>query len=266
MEFFTGDLHGEWDIAKLKSSKDNEFTRDDDLFISGDFGLIWNFKEEKTCKFWRDWLTNKKYRIFFVPGNHENYDRLFSDEFPEIDMFGGKVRYISKNIFMLQTGYVYTIKDKKIFAFGGAQSIDKINRINHITWWEQEIPSASEFFRGMKKLEEVNFDVDIVISHATHSDMFKRIKPIIDKKVIDDNKENGYEIVGLLDKMEDPLLKMLQEFKERLTYKLWVCGHYHNNCFSSEEKTAILYNLVIPYDKLKAIVDNGKDNFFLQKV
>lgn len=248
MIYHTGDLHGEWDISKLSNSKTKFITKDDLLIVSGDFGLVWNFKYEKSCKHWRDWLDEKPYDTLFCDGNHENFDRLLSDEFPFVEKFGGIVKQISKKIFELQTGHIYTIQGKKVFVFGGAQSIDKFDRVSHIDWWSQEIPSASIFFKGMRTLEEHGNKVDLVISHATHRDCFE--------------KAVGF-MPTIAMKEEDPLLGMLQTIKETIQYDLWVCGHYHLNCFDGKNKTAMLYNLIVSYDRLKEIVDRDKDTIGL---
>lgn len=251
MIFFTGDIHGEHDISKLNKKNTKFITRDDILIISGDFGLVWNFKYEESCKYWRDWLDKKEYPILFCDGNHENFDRLLSDEFSEIEMFGDKVKQISENIFELQTGHIYNIQDKKIFVFGGAQSIDKFDRIPHISWWEQEVPSCSLFYKGLENLNKIGNKVDIVLSHATHKDCFNKavhMMPLIE------------------DKEEDPLLKMLQTFRETIEYDLWICGHYHLNCFDSESKTAILYNNIISSDELIKLINRNEDSFYIKKL
>lgn len=252
MIYLTGDIHGEYDISKLNNNKNTFFGSNDYLIITGDFGLVWDFKSEKTSKHWRDWLDKKVYTTLFIPGNHENYDRLLSDEFSEVDMFNGKVKQISKKIFMLQTGHIYIIDGKKVFTFGGAESVDKDQRKAHISWWVQEIPSYVEFYNGLKVLEDNDNEVDLVISHAVHLECFTKLNKYL---------PNTYR-----DKEKDPLTIMLQSIKDTLKYKLWVCGHYHLNCYDAGSKTVILYNLVVSYDELKVIVDKGKQSFLLNKL
>jgi Icc-related predicted phosphoesterase len=252
MIFHTGDLHGEHDISKLNKKNTEFITRDDVLIISGDFGLVWNFKAEKTSKHWRDWLDKKEYKILFCDGNHENFDRLLSDEFPEVDMFGDKVKQISENIFELQTGHIYNIQGKKIFVFGGAQSIDKFYRTPHVSWWSQEIPSCSMFYNGLENLKNIGNNVDIIISHATHRDCFN--------KAISMMPAIGIEVE------EDPLIKMLQTFRETVNYDLWVCGHYHLNCFDGESKTVILYNNIMSSEELIKTINKNEDSFYIKKL
>lgn len=251
MIYYTGDIHGEHDISKLNNKNTKFITRDDVLIVSGDLGLVWNFKDEKSCKHWRDWIDQKIFPVLFCDGNHENFDRLQSDEFPEIDMFEDKVKQISKNIFELQTGHIYTIQGKKVFVFGGAQSIDKLDRIPHVSWWEQEIPSCSTFYKGLENLKNNGNKVDIIISHATHKDCFDKAVCLM-------------PVIG--DREEDPLVKMLQVFKETVEYDSWICGHYHLNCFDGESKTVILYNMIMSNDELRRIVDRNEESLYLKKL
>lgn len=41
-------------------------------------------------------------------------------------------------------GMIYTIDDKKIFTFGGAEMEDKEHRIENISWWNEELPVENE--------------------------------------------------------------------------------------------------------------------------
>ena len=166
-------------------------------------------------------------------------------------MFGGIVKQISKKIFMLKTGNVYEIEGKKIFAFGGATSIDKANRIPFVSWWPQEVPTMTDYRIGMENLDKVNKVVDIIFTHATHNDCYEKtisLLPVLE------------------DKIGDPTISMLQSFRETIDYGLWVGGHYHLNCYDYESRTAILYNLVISYDELKKIVDSKRDSFLISRL
>ena len=80
--WITGDIHGN----PQRFSTDNfpeqkEMTKDDVVIILGDFGLVWDYSgENKTEKYWLDWLENKPFTTLFVDGNHDNFDRL--DDYP----------------------------------------------------------------------------------------------------------------------------------------------------------------------------------------
>ena len=44
-------------------------------------------------------------------------------------------------------------------------------RINHLSWWADELPTSAEMKRGIRELEKANYDVDFVISHCLPQDV-----------------------------------------------------------------------------------------------
>ena len=80
MIYITGDCHGDWKRFSMDSFPEQQgMTRDDFVIVCGDFGLWNNDKTEK----W--WLAEKNFTGRFVDGNHENFDRLYGDEFDIVD-------------------------------------------------------------------------------------------------------------------------------------------------------------------------------------
>ena len=45
----------------------------------------------------------------------------------------------------------------------------KLFRVNHVSWWEEEMPSANEMERGMENLNKVDNTVDYIITHCCSS-------------------------------------------------------------------------------------------------
>ena len=131
-------------------------------------------------------------------------------------------------------------------------SVDRAHRTPYKSWWPEEIPDPSLFRLGIETLKKNENRVDYILSHATHRDCYLKARDLMPSGL-------SYDDV-------DPLLNMLQGFKETVSYDLWVCGHYHLNCFDAESNTAILYNLVMPSDELEGIVKKGKDTFCLKKL
>lgn len=165
MIFVTGDTHANIDIGKLSVKnfpKQKELSKDDYLIVCGDFGLVWDGSAREM--WWQDWLTEKNFTTLWIDGNHENFDIL--REFPQTEKFGGVVREIAPDIFHLERGQVLTIDGKKIFVMGGARSHDKEYRIEHISWWEQEMPSREEMERAIESLDKHQWKVDYVLTHC----------------------------------------------------------------------------------------------------
>lgn len=235
MIFITGDCHADWKkFSKERFPEQAEMTRDDFVIVCGDFGL-WH--DDKTERWWFKWFEEKNFTVLFVDGNHENFDRLYS-EFEVVYFHGGKAHKIRDNVYHLMRGYVFDLCGKKFFAFGGARSHDiqdgvlnfedyksakdlvkdynkrtaagQMLRINHISWWEQEVPSEEEMQRGIKNLQKAKFKVDYVITHT----LPQSIITCIYGKNSDIDKTSQY-----FDELLDKGLK----------FKKWMCGHLHQD-------------------------------------
>jgi len=223
MIYITGDVHGEIDITKFNMKHfpaQKQMTKKDYVIIAGDFGCIWS--GGKQDKYWLDWLESKNFTTLFVCGNHENFDLL--NEYPVTEWSGGKVHQIRPSIYHLMRGQVFMIDGLKIFTFGGATSVDKKYRKEFTSWWKEEVPSQAEFDEGMKNLKNHNMTVDIVITHTAPTE-------VIEKLFLD------------LDKINDPTNIMLNQFKEKINFKQWFFGHFHEN--KTMGKFTVLYNSFI---------------------
>lgn len=121
MIYITGDTHA--DFTRFNTDnfpQQKQMTKDDYVIICGDFGGVWRKANE--TDHWLKWLSAKPFTTLFVDGNHENFDML--NAYPVEDWNGGKVHKITHSVIHLMRGQVFLIDDKKIFAFGGAQSHD----------------------------------------------------------------------------------------------------------------------------------------------
>lgn len=252
-------------------------TKDDYVVICGDFGGVWDFKgESPEEKYNLDWLESRNFTTLFVPGNHENYDRLVGindkkaldswifkglsdvkknrilNGYPQKEWHGGIVREIRPSVLMLERGYVFDIDGCKCFAFGGARSHDisggilkaeefeskklankeaerwnlegKTFRVNHISWWEQEMPEQMEMERGWAMLEDEKYKVDFIFSHDC---------PASDK----------YFILRVNE--PDELNRYLEQVKQKAECKKWFFGHYHENMMIPGGKDLLLYEQIV---------------------
>ena len=85
MIWVTGDIHGELRKLTVKNFPEQKEMTDGQennfVIICGDFGLIWDWcGENKSEKYNLDWLEDKPFTTLWVDGNHECFDRLYSDE------------------------------------------------------------------------------------------------------------------------------------------------------------------------------------------
>lgn len=222
-------------------------TKEDYVIICGDFGGVWNREvENKEEKHLLDWLEEKPFTTLFVDGNHENFDRLYS--YPVELWHVGKVHKIRPSVIHLMRGQIYEIDGKSFFTFGGASSHDiesgildpedpdfkekkkwldrewRSYRVNHITWWAQELPSEKEMQEGRANLAAHDNQVDFIVTHccATSTQM------LIDEQKLKPDIETDY----------------LEEIKQTIQFKKWFFGHYHDNRNVSKKEILIYEQFV----------------------
>lgn len=229
MIYVTGDTHASFERLSTKNfPEQKEMTKDDYVIILGDFGGVWNFQSSgKRELYWLNWLEDKPFTILFIDGNHENYDRLYA--YPVKEWNGGFIHEIRSNIFHLMRGQVFTIQGKTFWTFGGASSRDILDgileltdprvrewrkkgyffRINHLSWWERELPSIEEMLEGLENLKKYNNKVDFILTHCTAS--------------------STQDLMGEGLFQTDILTEYLEEIKSKAEYGYWLFGHYHIN-------------------------------------
>jgi hypothetical protein len=220
MIYVTGDTHGNIDHFQYKCSK---LTRGDYLIVCGDFGFVWDGSFGEVSN--RIWLNSSPYTILFVDGNHENHEQLSRYN---IDTWhGGKIHYISNNIIHLMRGQVFTIDGTTIFTFGGADSVDKANRIEHVSWWRDEMPNTSEYEAGLANLERYNNTVDYIITHCCSRRTFNSIS-------------QWAQLIPIYTVIND----YFEVLESTVKFKHWYFGHYHEDG-RVDDKHTVLYNDII---------------------
>lgn len=250
MIFVTGDTHGDFSerFSKKYFPEQKELTRDDIIIVCGDFG-IWHDNPQE--RYWLDWLAGKSFTICFCDGNHENFDRLYSDEFKIVNFYSGSAHKIRDNIYHLMRGEIYDFEGKKFFVMGGASSHDiqdgildlenftseqafqdtynrmcrenKMFRVNHYSWWEEELPSDEEIDRAKINLTKSGNKVDYIISHSAPTSIVKNVL--------------GY-------KEHDAATDFLQYVKRTCEFTHWYFGHYHRD-FAIDDRFTAVYRKII---------------------
>ena len=254
MIYLTGDTHGDFRRFSTRIfPEQKQMTKDDYVIILGDFGGVWSADpEEPMEKYWLDWLEKEKpFTTLFIDGNHENYDRLYT--YPVREWKGGKVHEIRPSVLHLMRGQIFRLCGKTFFTLGGASCHDiedgifeaddpelkRIHRmaakgypeyqdlryrVNHVSWWAQELPSEEEFREADLNLQKAGYDVDFILTHCLPTSLHLSAG------------EGRYEA--------DALTDYLEQVREHTTYKYWFCGHYHwdHNITDSEK---ILYSQIV---------------------
>ena len=239
--FITGDTHGDFSRFSKKTFPGRKnLTKKDYMIICGDFGGVWNDSAEQRHNL--DWLDSLPFTTLFITGNHENYDML--EKFDKSEWHGGIVQYIRPSVLHLTRGQVFEIDGKKFFTMGGASCHDiqdgvldpddplfaikyrRLNRrgayfrVNHFSWWEQELPNETEYQTARENLEKNHWSVDYIITHCAPT-------PIQD-------------LVGNETHTANALTDFLEEISQRCRFQLWFFGHYHQNLMI-KDKYILLY-------------------------
>ena len=215
MIYIIGDTHGEnsyWKMSNNYFAKQGlpKPTADDTLIHVGDLGFIWDLPNNitKTELYLKDWASQKPWTLLTAGGNHENWDRVL--KLPLVPWPGGELAYkYTDNVFYAIRGGTYEIEGKTFFFIGGASSHDKQFRVENVSWWEDEIPSMKEMDQGVAALDEVNMEVDYVVTHTF-----------------------PWEVINVLHHSTStcPVASYLNQLlRFGLKFKDWYGGHFHRD-------------------------------------
>lgn len=248
--FYTGDTHGDFSrFSERAFPQQRALTKDDYVIICGDFGGVWAQTTQQN--YWLEWLDARPFTTLFVTGNHENYDLLSS--YPAEEWNGGVIQRIRPSVIHLTRGQVFDIAGSRYFTMGGASCHDvqdgileptdplfKVKfarlrrknaffRVNHMSWWKEELPSAEEYETARRNLDACAWTVDYVITHCAPTSIQELL-------VGDEHDVNA-------------LTDFLQEVSEKARFRYWFFGHYHNalggKSLSIKSKYFFLYKDII---------------------
>ena len=222
MIYVTGDTHGDW----------NRFLRDilpcaagwgagDTLIVCGDFGFVFYPEQTASEAEALRMMSELPFTVAFCDGNHENFPRLYA--YPEATWQGGRVHRLADNIVHLMRGECYTVEGKRILAMGGGTSIDRAFRREGISWWPQEMPSATEYSHCRKTIASVKREVDYIISHAAPMHIMQTLR-----------FQPGNEA---------PLNQFLEELRLDVRYDRWYFGHLHMDRAFAGSITGLMFDV-----------------------
>ena len=221
MIYVTGDMHGEEERLYSRSMK--KLSEGDTLIVCGDFGFVWDgsAKEKKILEY----LGSRKYNVCFIDGTHENFDLLVKCRMTVWN--GGKVHRVSGNLFHMMRGQIFTIEGYRIFTFGGGESTDREMRTEHISWWKEEMPTPAELEEGAKAIDEVDCDVDFIITHEPPS-IVKSTMLLRAGETDSVNKLNGY----------------FEQLNRVCKFKHWYFGSMHEDRIITNVHTAVFEDVI----------------------
>ena len=243
--FITGDTHGDFRRFLPDIFYEQEhMTKEDLVLVCGDFGGIWHGDPQDDAGL--DWLEDRPYTTAFVLGNHENYDAYKG--YPKEEWHGGQIQRIRPSVLHLMRGQVYELGGRKLFTMGGASSHDiqdgilepddpdfekkfrqleqrgALFRVNHRSWWKEELPSEEEYGEAKANLEKAGWAVDYIVTHCAPTSIQNALL-----------REHS---------APDALTDFLEEVSQRCRFKYHFFGHYHSNQVI-QQKYVLLYEQIL---------------------
>ena len=229
MIYATGDTHREFCRFEPQNfPEQKQMSREDYVLILGDFGAVWDGHRQDRQKL--DWLEALPYTTLFIDGNHENFDLL--QKYPVEEWHGGKVHFVRPHVIHLMRGQCFEIDGRTFCTMGGASSHDMpggvLNphsldyeemafalkqsgiryRVDHRTWWRQELPSAGEYEEARRTMKRIGWKSDYILTHCAPS------------SISDLLSDGTYAHDTLTDFLEN-------EVRAKMHYRHWLFGHYH---------------------------------------
>ncbi len=200
---YLGDIHGRLDVFhKLRS-----VVTDQDIIIQvGDFGI-------DTGDILRGWNRvfgiNFPCPVYFIDGNHENFDT--------IDAWGkNEVTEVANGLFYIPRGMVMKINGQRMGFLGGGPSIDKYWRVEGQSWWPQELITDEDVDRLL--INAGSEPLDVLVTHAAPTEVNLRHFGRLDLR--EWYLPNGWQ---------DYCSAKVEFVIEFLKPKLHVCGHMHRS-------------------------------------
>lgn len=222
---FSGDTHGNFDQVMwlIKRAKKEGA---DAIFVLGDFGIWDHLDDGKFTDLCSRDAKRSGVSVYFLPGNHENYDLLeqYERECPRDD--DGFV-ILKEGVLYSPRAHRWTWNGVRFLSLGGAYSVDKYWRVQsdegeirhammresmgrvltrrhryalakgQMSWWHQEEITETERDRAMEGGE-----VDVMLTH----DKPRESRPEWNRKDLDECWPNQQKIQDVVEKTQPALL------------------------------------------------------------
>lgn len=202
--FVTGDCHGRFERL-WRFIKKFDLSEGDTIIVCGDMRLYWN-KDMRDAKYSiRQYEENcNGVQLWWIDGNHENFDII--NKLKEYDMIE-----CSPHITYIGRGVCMDTEIGTMLFIGGADSVDKMLRTEHLSWWADEAVTEDN-------IAGIHGHYDYVFSHACPRSVFNDNRAFL--CTLNNINENN-----AIHKSED----VLEKLKGQITYDHWYFGHYHVN-------------------------------------
>lgn len=214
--FVTGDIHGDINCIIDFIEKFN-LKEGDNIIVLGDVALAWRKDKSdydfKTHEYER-WC--RGVHLWWIDGNHENFDIIKSWNYEKHGIYNN-----TEHIHYCSRGSILNINGKKALCIGGADSVDKMFRTKHLSWWEDETITDED-------IEGITGHYDYVFTHCCPYSVFNPNRAFL-CTLTNINENNAiHSSEYILDKLIN-----------NITYDKWYFGHYHVNKKLDDKHTCL---------------------------
>lgn len=173
-----GDWHGERGpaFAAIKRATEEGIEM---IIQLGDFGIWGGYSGLSYLDDINYRLQSANRTLFFVAGNHENYDLIDSWEKLNPRSTNGHV-YVRSNILYIPRGNVWKWGNKRFLGLGGAVSIDKARRVPGRSWWWQEAITNEQMAFAVSNAAGKQIDFMFTHDCSDRTPWKNRLKPDMD--------------------------------------------------------------------------------------
>lgn len=238
--FMLGDIHGETAPVEYFYNQNKDRLKLDEchnnIILLGDVGCNYAITGNRDYEFKKE-LSRLPFTFICLRGNHEarvtEVMKKFPDRWERKEKYDGII-YVEKDFpnieYLSDSPAVYRFAGYKTLSLPGAYSVDKWYRLrNKWQWFPDEQLSEDEMQQGRRLIEKEGW-FDLVISHTCPvmyepRDLFLSS---INQALVDKTME-----------------RYLGEIEEKLDYRAWAWGHYHDDRLyesNDDKKRLMLFN------------------------
>ncbi len=245
MIYITGDPHAKFDNVR-EFCKVHETSREDIMIVLGDIAVNSSTEERNRQK--KEELSQIPVTFFCIHGNHDRRPGTISS-YSLSEWRGGKVwkEEDFPNILFAKDAEEFDFDGTKAVVIGGAYSPNKEARIKAgKRWFADEQPSEEIKQEFEAKLKELNWKVDVVLSHTVPlkykpADLFQAEEG--KGAAASESSGNKQETI---DESTEEWLDMIEE---KLDYQWWYAGHFHTE--RTVDKVQIMFKNIEPFEVTK---------------
>ena len=198
---FAGDIHGDTIHAEwvFKHASEQDCTH---IISVGDFGYWVHLpRGQKFVKRVAQLAEKTQIKFLWIDGNHENHDILrdLTDKFGKHEPINTPNEWCQ----YIPRGCRFTIAGNTFMGYGGAYSVDWLDRVEGDSWWRGELINPFD----VDLLSP--YPVDILMTHEAPYDNGKKITYKDDLQVSIAQRH------------------LVKEILDKVTPQFHICGHHH---------------------------------------